>query len=336
MKIGIVNDSPPAIETLRRALALRPELEVIWVARDGEQAVQLCKAQRPDLVLMDVVMPQLDGGDVTRRIMKQSPCAILIVTADVGARAGKVYEALGCGAVDAVDTSGLMRDDFAQGAAPLLSKIEMLKRLIAERQGQGNVPASTPVATSEASARLVAIGASAGGPAALATVLRQLPATFPAAVVVIQHIDATFAPGMAEWLGQQCALPVRIAHEGDRPASGTVLVAGTDQHLRLKGAKRLGYTSDPAENLYRPSIDVFFNSVVSMWQGDAIGVLLSGMGRDGASGLKAMRDKGYYTIAQDRSSSAVYGMPKAAAEQAAAVAIAPAELIASKLIIAFA
>ncbi len=98
----------------------------------------------------------------------------------------------------------------------------------------------------------------------------------------------------------------------------------------------MGYTSDPAESSYRPSIDVFFNSVVSMWQGDAIGVLLSGMGRDGASGLKAMRDKGYYTIAQDRLSSAVYGMPKAAAEQAAAVAIVPAELIASKLIIAFA
>jgi len=336
MKIGIVNDLPLAVEMLRRALSLRPEHEVIWVASDGEQAVQLCKAQRPDLVLMDVVMPHLDGVEATQRIMKQSPCAILIVTVDVGAQARKVYEALGCGAVDAVDTPSLVRDDLAQSAAPLLSKIEMVKRLIAERQSQGDGPASTLVTTSEASARLVAIGASAGGPAALATVLRQLPASFPAAVVVIQHIDATFARGMAEWLGQQCALPVRIASEGDRAVSGTVLVAGTDQHLQLKGAERLGYTPDPAGNPYHPSIDVFFHSVVSMWRGDAIGVLLSGMGRDGARGLKAMRDKGYYTIAQDRASSAVYGMPKAAAELGAAVVIAPAELIASKLIIAFA
>jgi two-component system chemotaxis response regulator CheB/two-component system response regulator WspF len=336
MKIGIVNDLPLAVEMLRRALSLRPGHEVVWVASDGEEAVRLCAAQRPDLVLMDVVMPNVDGVEATRRIMKQSPCAILIVTVDVGAQARKVYEALGCGAVDAVDTPGLMHDDFAQGAVPLLSKIEMIKGLLAERHGQADGAASAPVTKDGASARLVAIGASAGGPAALATVLSQLPASFPAAVVVIQHIDAKFAHGMAEWLNQQCALPVRIASEGEPAVSGTILVAGTGQHLRLKGAKRLGYTPDPPGSPYRPSIDVFFHSVVSMWRGDAIGVLLSGMGRDGARGLKAMRDKGYHTIAQDRASSAVYGMPKAAVELGAAVAIAPAELIASKLITAFA
>ncbi|MEN3366449.1 MAG: two-component system, chemotaxis family, response regulator WspF [Burkholderiales bacterium] len=335
MKIGIVNDLSLAVEMLRRALSLRPEHEVTWVASDGEQAVRLCRMQRPDLVLMDLVMPNMDGVEATRLIMKQSPCAILIVTVDVGAQARKVYEALGCGAVDAVDTPGLVRGDFAQGAAPLLSKIEMVGRLIGERQGLSVGAASAPAATSGASGRLVAIGASAGGPAALATVLRRLPASFPAAVVVIQHIDATFARGLAEWLSQQCAMPVRLASEGDRPVSGTVLVAGTDQHLRLKGADRLGYTLDPADDPYHPSIDVFFHSVVSMWRGDAIGVLLTGMGRDGALGLKAMRDKGYYTIAQDRASSAVYGMPKAAAELDAAVAIVPAELIASKLIRTF-
>jgi two-component system chemotaxis response regulator CheB/two-component system response regulator WspF len=337
MRIGIATGSPPAVQMLRHALSLRPEHEVIWVASDGEQAVQLCKAQRPDLVLMDVVMPNLDGVEATRRIMKQSPCAILIVTVDIGAQARKVYEALGCGAMDAVDTPpGLMRDDFAQGAAALLLKVEMVQRLLAERQGQGDGAASRPVKTSAASDRLVAIGASAGGPGALAQVLRQLPAGFPAAVVVIQHIDVKFAHGMADWLDQQCPLPVRIAREGDRAIRGTILIAGTDQHLQLKGANRLGYTSDPIDNPYRPSIDVFFHSVVAMWRGDAIGVLLSGMGRDGAMGLKAMRDKGFHTIAQDRASSAVYGMPKAAAELGAAVAIAPAELIASKLVIAFA
>lgn len=336
MKIGIANGSPLAVQMLRHALSLRPEHEVIWVASDGEQAVQLCKAQRPDLVLMDVVMPNLDGVEATRRIMKQSPCAILIVTVDIGAQARKVYEALGCGAMDAVDAPGLMRDDFVLGAAPLLLKIQRIQGLLAERQGQGDGAASAPVKTRGASDRLVAIGASAGGPGALAIVLRELPASFPAAVVVIQHIDFKFARGMAEWLDQQCALPVRIAREGDRAICGTVLIAGTDQHLQLKSPKCLGYTSDPTDSPYRPSIDVFFHSVVAMWRGDAIGVLLSGMGRDGAMGLKAMRDKGHHTIAQDRASSAVYGMPKAAAELGAAVAIAPAELIASKLVVAFA
>jgi two-component system chemotaxis response regulator CheB/two-component system response regulator WspF len=336
MKIGIVNDLPLAVEMLRRALSLRPEHEVIWVANDGERAVQLCAAQRPDLVLMDVVMPNVDGVEATRRIMKQSPCAILIVTIDVGAQARKVYEALGCGALDAVDTPGLMAGDLEQAAAPLLLKIDMVKRRLAGRHGRSGEAVAAPATTDRDSARLVAIGASAGGPAALATVLRRLPASFPAAVVVVQHIDAKFAAGMAEWLDQQTPLPVRIAQEGDRAVSGTVLLAGTDKHLQLKCTQRLGYTSDPADNPYHPSIDVFFDSVVDMWPGDAVGVLLSGMGHDGARGLKAMRDKGYHTIAQDRGSSAVYGMPKAAAELRAAVAIAPVELIASKLITAFA
>jgi two-component system chemotaxis response regulator CheB/two-component system response regulator WspF len=335
MKIGIVNDSPLAVEMLRRALSLRPEHGVIWVADDGEQAVRLCEAQRPDLVLMDMVMPNVDGVEATRRIMKQSPCAILIVTVDVGAQARKVYEALGCGAVDAVDAPGLNSDNFAEAAAPLLSKVDLVTRVLAEQRGRGHGVA-TPLKTSGEPGRLVAIGASAGGPAALAMVLRRLPASFPAAVVVVQHIDAKFTHGMADWLDQECALPVRIAREGDPAISGTVLLAGTTEHLVLKGAKRLGYVSGPADSPYRPSIDVLFHSVVNMWQGEAIGVLLSGMGHDGARGLKAMRDKGHYTIAQDRSSSAVYGMPKAAAELDAAVAIAPAELIASKLIIAFA
>jgi chemotaxis response regulator CheB len=336
LKIGIVNDLPLAVEVLRRALSLRAEHEVIWIAGDGQQAVRLCQTHRPELVLMDLVMPNLDGVEATRRIMKQTPCAILIVTVDVGAQARKVYEALGCGALDAVDTPGLMGDDFVRGAAPLLAKIDMVERLIAERQCEDDGIASVPTAAGMASDRLVAIGASAGGPAALATVLRGLPAGFPAALVIVQHIDAVFAPGMADWLGQQCALPVRVAREGDRPVAGTVLIAGTNQHLRFNDAQRLGYMPDSAGNPYHPSIDVFFHSIVSMWRGDAIGVLLTGMGRDGARGLKSMRDKGYYTIAQDRASSAVYGMPKAAAELGAAVAIAPAELISFRLISKFA
>jgi two-component system chemotaxis response regulator CheB/two-component system response regulator WspF len=324
------------MEILRRTLSLRPEHEVIWVTKDGDQAVHLCKAHKPDLVLMDVEMPNVDGVEATRRIMKQSPCAILIVTLDIGARASQVYEALACGAVDAVDAPDATTDDFAQAASALLSKVDLVKRVLAERHGRIDSATKPTMAASPESQRLVAIGASAGGPAALATVLHRLPAHFPAAVVVVQHIDARFAHGMAEWLGQECALPVRVAREGDIPVAGTVLLAGTAEHLVLKGAKRLGYIAGLAKDPYRPSIDVFFHSVANMWRGEAIGVLLSGMGHDGARGLKAMRDKGHYTIAQDRASSAVYGMPKAAAELGAAVAIAPAEFIASKLIIAVA
>jgi len=179
---------------------------------------------------------------------------------------------------------------------------------------------------------LVGIGASAGGPAAVATLLAGLPKDFPAAVVVIQHVDAHMAPGMADWLSQQSALPVRVANEGDRLTVGTVLLAATSDHLVLKSAERVGYSPDPREAVYRPSVDAFFQSVRQRWRGEVVGVLLTGMGRDGAAGLKALREQGRHTIAQDEQSSAVYGMPKAAAKIDAAVDILPLARIAPRLV----
>jgi chemotaxis response regulator CheB len=182
---------------------------------------------------------------------------------------------------------------------------------------------------------LLAIGASAGGPSAVAAVLRALPKKFPAAIVVIQHIDEQMAAGMALWLGHQSSLTVRVALEGDRVETGCVLLASTSDHLVLKTPDTVGYTREPREYVYRPSVDVFFQSVARLWRGPAVGVLLTGMGRDGAIGLKALRDQGRYTIAQDETTSAVYGMPKAAARLDAAVDILPLERIAGKLIDVF-
>lgn len=179
---------------------------------------------------------------------------------------------------------------------------------------------------------LVAIGASAGGPAALATILSGLPREFPAAVIVVQHVDEHVAPGMADWLARHCSLAVRVAVEGDRPAAGTVLLAGTSDHLVFKTPMALGYTDEPRDNVYRPSVDVFFHSVSRLWHGEAVGVVLTGMGRDGALGLKALRDQGRYTIAQDEASSAVYGMPKAAWLAGAAVDVLPTTAIAARLV----
>jgi chemotaxis response regulator CheB len=183
--------------------------------------------------------------------------------------------------------------------------------------------------------RLVAIGASAGGPTAIAQVLKQLPKTFPAAIVIIQHVDEHFASGMAQWLSRESALPVRVAEEGMRPAKGAVLLARTNDHLTFKAPDRIGYTVEPKEQPYRPSVDVFFESTARFWSGDAVGVLLTGMGRDGAKGLNALRKKGYHTIAQDETTSAVYGMPKAAATLGAAVDILPLDAIAPRLVEVF-
>jgi two-component system response regulator WspF len=335
VKIGIVNDLPIALEALRRVLALRPDHAVIWSARDGAQAVALCEQETPDVVLMDLIMPGLDGVEATRQIMAATPCAILVVTASVGANAARVFDAMGYGAIDAVDTPVLGRGDLQQGAAAFLHKIDTVAKLVATRRF---IPSADPFGDTwiiTRRERLVAIGASAGGPAALTAILSGLPKGFPAAVVIIQHVDVRFAQGMADWLSRNSALPVRVAKEGDHPTAGTVLLAGTNDHLRFISPERIGYTSEPVEQAYRPSVDVFFASVGLHWAGEAVGVLLTGMGRDGAQGLKTLRDKGHYTIAQDQGTSTVYGMPKAAASLGAAVDILPLERIAPRLVDTF-
>ncbi len=183
---------------------------------------------------------------------------------------------------------------------------------------------------------LVAIGVSAGGPAAVATLLHGLPRDFAGAVVIVQNTDAPFALGMAAWLRDQTGSTVRVAGHGDRVTAGSVLLAGRSEHLVFTAADELGYMFDPRDATCRPSIDLFFDSVIRHWRGAAAGVVLTGMGRDGAVGLKAMRTRGLYTVAQDPASCAAAGMPKAAAALDAAVDILPLESIAARLVEALA
>ncbi|RON05207.1 chemotaxis response regulator protein-glutamate methylesterase [Pseudomonas brassicacearum] len=335
MKIAIVNDMPMAVEALRRALAFEPAHEVVWVARNGAEAVQRCAEFTPDLILMDLIMPVMDGVEATRRIMAETPCAIVIVTVDRQQNVHRVFEAMGHGALDVVDTPALGAGDPKEAAAPLLRKIMNIGWLIGER---GNRVQSAPTHPRISGQRqsLVVIGSSAGGPAALEVLLKGLPRDFAPAIVLVQHVDQVFAAGMAEWLSSASGLDVRLAQEGEPPQSGTVLLAGTNHHIRLLKNGTLAYTAEPVNEIYRPSIDVFFESVATYWNGDAVGVLLTGMGRDGAQGLKLMRQQGYLTIAQDQRSSAVYGMPKAAAAINAAVEIHPLDKIAPRLLEIFA
>jgi len=332
MRIAIVNDLLMAVEAMRRVVASATGHQLAWIARDGREAVERCVIDRPDLILMDLIMPNMDGVEATRQIMARTPCAIVVVTANVSGTSSKVFEALGAGALDAVNTPVLESPNSAAGARALLAKIETIRKLI----GNGTrkpYPPFTQRAQPAISGpgHLVAIGASAGGPAALTQVLGMLPADFPAPVVIVQHVDSQFAQGLAEWLARHTHLEVRVAREGDRPQAGTALLAGSDHHLVFASSTRLTYTADPVDNAYRPSVDVFFKSANRFWQGNVIGVVLTGMGRDGAEGLLALRQSSHYTIAQDAASSAVYGMPKAAAELGAACQVLALNKIGSRL-----
>ena len=333
MKIGIVNDLPIATEALRRALVSRPEHQVIWTACNGSEAVESCARQLPDLVLMDLLMPKMGGVEATRRIMADTPCAILIVTVSVGANASQTFEAMGYGALDAVDTPIFDGVDSRQTTNALLAKLDTIGKLIGEKRTRpGSASRFDSAPSLRRGGKLLAIGASAGGPAALAKILSGLPQDFSAATVIIQHVDEQFATGMADWLSQYSKMPVRIAQEENKLEAGVVLLAATNDHLVLKSPSQVGYTTDPVDRIYRPSVDVFFDSVNRFWMGEAVGVLLTGMGRDGAMGLKAFRNKGYHTIAQDRATSAVFGMPKAAAMVGAAVDILALDQIAPTLV----
>jgi two-component system response regulator WspF len=327
VRIGIANDVPVMAESLRRIVSMRPGTRVIWIAKDGMEAVAMCAKETPDLILMDMIMPNLDGVEATRQIMARTPCAILVTTSSVGSNAQRVFEAMGYGALDAVDTPTLASD----GARLLLSTIDRLSRIMTSRSGTFTAPGITALQPMLSCSAMVAIGSSAGGPAALAKVLGGLPRNFSASIVVVQHVDERFAVSLADWLNRLSPLPVRVAEEGEHPLPGTVLLAGTRDHLTFKAANRLGYTPEPTDQVYRPSVDVFFQSMARTWRGEAVGVLLTGMGRDGAAGLKSMRAKGWHTIAQDQATSAVYGMPKAAAEIGAAAEILPLDRIAHRI-----
>jgi two-component system response regulator WspF len=316
MRIAIANDSATAAEALRRAVAASGEHRVAWIARNGVDAVRLCIDLPPDLVLMDLAMPELDGVEATRQIMQRAPCAILVVTAAPQDNVNQVFRALGAGALDVTATPVLLGKG---GEAALLAKIRTIGKLVGRRP---DAPAPASAAPSAAGGpqveHLVAIGASTGGPVALAKLLsrwRPLPDT---AAVVVQHIDAAFAGQLVKWLDDQLPFPVRAISPADPVEGGVVQVAATDHHLRLAAGGRLHYDEHPRDQIYRPSIDVFFHSVARHWERGATGVLLTGMGRDGAEGLLALRRAGHATIAQDEASSAVYGMPKAAAELGAA------------------
>jgi two-component system response regulator WspF len=329
LKIGIVNDLVICIESLKKVLGTVSDYQIAWIATNGLEAFEHCKESTPDLILMDLVMPVMNGVEATRKIMQTTPCPILVVTATVTGNSTKVFEAMGAGALDAVATPVIDKAGATDKGEELLKKIYQIGQLTGSvlPQKYKIAPFVTKPKVEIDGVDLVILGSSTGGPQILVDILSTFPRNFPAAFIIIQHMNQQFTPGLVNWMDSQINIPVRIASDGAIPEPGKVLMACTNDHLVMTPKLTLSYSKKPEENFYHPSVDVFFLSVAQYWPSTGIAALLTGMGKDGAEGLLALHNRNWYTIAQDRESSIVYGMPKAAAQIGAATDILPAKMI---------
>ncbi len=304
MKVAIAHRDRLVREALRRTL-MKGHYELIWQASDRAQVEHNCRYQATDLLLVEL---QLLGpkAQALPRLLESGAAVIALAPTNA---VGDAYEAMGLGALGLLEPPAL--DDSGQliGAQRSLTRIDRLAKLV----GGSDFSATPSTQAASGQTLILALGASTGGPLALAKILSSMPVDLDAAVLIVQHIENEFTAGLAEWLGSQCALPVVVAARGDTPVAGRVYVAGSVGHLVLLPSFQFGNQPARATELHAPSVDALFSSL-ALHAAPAVAAILTGMGSDGVAGLSALHRAGWFTVAQDERSSVVYGMPRAAIE----------------------
>ncbi len=340
IRVLVVEDSLTSQALLKSLLESDPEIQVIDTASNGEEGVRKAAALLPDLITMDIRMPVMDGFEATRRIMAECPTPIVVVSASVGAPDLKItFNALNAGALDVVEKpSGFENANAETMREKLVTTVKLMAEIKVIRR-RALLPLAQPAALvrrplhRERPTAVIAMGASTGGPAALNTIFKSLPRGFAIPIIVVQHISSGFTKGLVEWLHAESLLPMTVVSGERRIESGNIYFAPDDQHLVFTSRGVLNVHLDPSVSHVRPSATVLFNSVARNYGAEAAGVLLTGMGDDGAVGLEAMHRRGAVTFAQDEATSIVYGMPGVAARLGAVDQILPLESIASALVV---
>jgi two-component system chemotaxis response regulator CheB len=333
IRVLVVDDSATMRGLITATLSADPEIQVVGQAADPLQARELIKQLNPDVLTLDVEMPNMNGLDFLEKLMRLRPTPVVMVSTLTVQGAEASLQALELGAVDCVakpSTGGLHAFDVLVEKVKSAARAR-LRPLFARR---GPAPAAVADGPYTPDGKVVAIGSSTGGVEALMTLVERLPANCPP-IVITQHMPATFTRSFAERMNRACAAEVSEARDGDLLGPGRIYLApGGENHLQIEGASQLRCRVGPGENVngHRPSVDVLFASVARTARARAVGVILTGMGRDGAQGLLAMRQVGARTLGQDESTSVVYGMPKAAFEAGAVERQAPIEKIAAAIL----
>ncbi len=357
IRMLVVDDSAFMRKAIQMMVADDPGIEIIGQAANGKDAIERVLELRPDLVTMDIEMPQMDGLAALRQIMEKQPTPVIMVSSLTSEGAKITLDALDLGAVDFIPKQqSFVSLDIVKIKADLIAKIHHIytrrRTLMAQyalRKGRNIAGAARPRSSDEPPAiiarpkkqkivKIVAIGTSTGGPPALQRVLTALPKNFPVGIVVVQHMPATFTKSLADRLDTLSQIHVKEAEDGEKIEAGTAYIARGDRHLLVK--KSLTSTvctlsETPTDTLHRPSVDVMMSAVAESFGGLSLGVIMTGMGQDGLVGLRAMKQKGADVIAQDEQTCVVYGMPRAVVEAGIADAIAPLDQIPSEIMAYF-
>jgi two-component system, chemotaxis family, protein-glutamate methylesterase/glutaminase len=344
VKVLIVEDSPVIRDFLVHIFESDPQTRVVAKACDGEEALEAVERFKPDVVTMDINMPRKNGFEATRRIMETHPTPIVVVSGSWDPREMETtMQALEAGALAAIPRpAGIGHPDHARDARELVQTVKLMSevkvvRRIPRRRGEATVPLpplpeGRPPYLPERALQVAAIGASTGGPPVLSTILSRLPRDFAIPILVVQHMAAGFIQGFAEWLQHATGFAVQLAVQNERVLPGHAYIAPDGLQMRVAPGGCISLAADDPENGLRPSVSCLFRSVAETCGANAAGVLLTGMGRDGADGLLLMKQAGAVTLAQDEATSVVFGMPGEAVRLHAASCVLPPEQIASTLV----
>jgi two-component system chemotaxis response regulator CheB len=319
IRVLVVDDSPTMRTLIRVILDSDPGLQVVGEGRNGQDAVRLCSQLQPDIITMDIRMPAMDGYEAIHRIMAESPRPIVVLTSTMSdVELGTSYKALEAGALMVVGKPHGLPDEDPEAAQLIaqvkaMAGVKVVGRRRAPQSGLGKHPPAPPIPRPAAGpVQIIAVGASTGGPPAVQIILSQLPADLGVPVVIVQHISPGFVGGLARWLDETTPLRVKVAEHREHTQPATAYLAPDDRHLVIRSAGTLSLEDSPPVDGHRPSVTALFESVAQIYGRAAVGVLLTGMGSDGARGLKAMHEVGAPTIAQDEASCVVFGMPQRA------------------------